>query len=178
MLRLNSFSEYGPLSNLILTDRWLSNMLQNGAVKSLRTTTEEISIECGIRSYKLGILFLSMTIDKSSSGKLSARWLGPFRIRQISPRTSSYLLETLAGIPIERMVAGDRLKKFVVNEDGYLDDISEMEVRPDLEQALNKVFPAANQPDPDAPSLADILDPDELSALEEAETDDFNAMKA
>ncbi|KAF0330592.1 pol protein [Colletotrichum asianum] len=119
-----------------------------------------------------------LSIDKSSSGKLSARWLGPFRIRQISPRTSSYLLETLAGIPIERTVAGDRLKKFVVNEDGHLDDISEMEVRPDLEQALNKVFPAANQPDPDAPSPADILDPDELSALEEAETDDFNAMKA
>ena len=44
--------------------------------------------------------------------KLDNRWFGPYRIREVPPDPTFYLLEELDGTHLKAMFAGNRLKRF------------------------------------------------------------------
>jgi hypothetical protein len=46
------------------------------------------------------------------AAKLDDRWLGPYRIREISENSTFYYLEELDGTPYTPSIAGNRLRKF------------------------------------------------------------------
>jgi len=58
------------------------------------------------------VLLYNSILDKQWSQKLSNKWLGPYRIRQITQDRGTYLLEELDGTKLEGIYAGDRVKRF------------------------------------------------------------------
>lgn len=70
-------------------------------------------------------------VDMSRDQKLSFRWLGPYRVRDVVEDRGTYLLEELDGAQLRGTYAGSRLKPFVqrqreqVQEDGSLDEVVE-----------------------------------------------------
>jgi len=66
---------------------------------------------------KLGdhVLLHDTRLDQSHSHKLHDRWIGPYRITDISKQNErgTYQLAELDGVVLEGYFSGDRLKKFV-----------------------------------------------------------------
>ena len=58
------------------------------------------------------VLLYNSVLDTQWSQKLSNKWLGPYRIRQIAQDRGTYLLEELDGTKLEGIYAGDRVKRF------------------------------------------------------------------
>jgi len=58
------------------------------------------------------VLLYNSVLDKQWSQKLSNKWLGPYRIRQIAQDRGTYLLEELDGTKLEGIYTGDRVKRF------------------------------------------------------------------
>ena len=51
-------------------------------------------------------------IDMSSNRKLAFKWLGPYRVKEATPRSGTYNLEDLHGARLRGTFAGNRLKRF------------------------------------------------------------------
>jgi hypothetical protein len=49
--------------------------------------------------------------------KLSDRWRGPYRIREVTENSTFYRLEELDGVPLTPTFAGNRLKKFFTRDE-------------------------------------------------------------
>ena len=59
---------------------------------------------------------LNPLVDTSHSVKLEDRWLGPYRIREVS-EVGYYRLNELDGVELKESFAGNRLKKFFVRDE-------------------------------------------------------------
>jgi len=57
------------------------------------------------------VLLYNSSLEKQWSQKLKNKWLGPYKIREIG-ETGTYLLNELDGMELQRIFAGDQIKKF------------------------------------------------------------------
>ena len=78
--------------------------------KHLRNPSEQLKVG------DLVLLFNSMLQKRSRKDKLTDRWSGPYRVREIPPDSTFYFLEELSGEPLKAKAAGDRVCKFFTRE--------------------------------------------------------------